>query len=108
MGSKWERVKLALGLKLCVYVPEESPQQQQQQQHDDDESLSNVGLLLSPPPQTLNWDMNSSISVSSSRLSKSGSKSSKMLAVFEDYLKLLRMGMLRSSVLIFLAFVGLV
>ncbi|GAV62506.1 zf-RING_2 domain-containing protein/VWA_3 domain-containing protein [Cephalotus follicularis] len=79
MGSKWRKAKLALGLKLCVYVPrtsEDSPS------HTIDttstERLSDAALL-SPAK----WDMNASRPMTPTpsshglRLSKSGSKSSK-------------------------------
>ncbi|KAJ8759102.1 hypothetical protein K2173_004108 [Erythroxylum novogranatense] len=71
MGSKWRKAKLALGMKLCVYVPttvEESPP-------SPTERLSDAALL-SPS----NWDTRPMTPTPSSqglRLSKSGSKSSK-------------------------------
>lgn len=74
MGSKWRKAKLALGLNLCSYVPrtlEDSPPA-------PSERLSDAALL-SPT----NWDSRPMTPTPSShglRLSKSGSKSSKVCA----------------------------
>ncbi|XP_057485392.1 E3 ubiquitin-protein ligase WAV3-like [Actinidia eriantha] len=62
MGSKWRKAKLALGVKLCVYVPRTG---------DDDGDSTSGASLLSPlvSPETP--------SPSGSRLSKSISRTSK-------------------------------
>lgn len=79
MGSKWRKAKLALGLNLCVFVPrtlEDSPPPPSAV--DSSERLSDAALL---PP--VDWDtchrpMTPTPSSHGLRLSKSGSKSSKV------------------------------
>ena len=77
MGSKWKKVKLALGLNLCVFVPrtlDDSP--------PSDVSVERLSdaTLLSPA----NWATGSSRPTTPTpsshglKLSKSGSKSSKV------------------------------
>lgn len=77
MGSRWRKAKQALGLNLCVHVPstlEESPPPSQM---DSTERLSNAALL-SPA----NWDVRRPMTPTPTsyglRLSKSGSRSSKV------------------------------
>ncbi|XP_044479861.1 E3 ubiquitin-protein ligase WAV3-like [Mangifera indica] len=80
MGSKWRKAKLALGLKLCVFVPRTLDESPPPSSSVDDlsERLSNAALL-SPS----NWDACSRLPMTPTpsshglRLSRSGSKSSK-------------------------------
>ncbi|CAH8315703.1 unnamed protein product [Eruca vesicaria subsp. sativa] len=69
MGSKWRKMKLALGLNLCTYLPrtlEDSPPAL-----NSTERLSDVALL-SP----LNWPMTPTPSSHGLKLSRSSSKKS--------------------------------
>lgn len=69
MGSKWRKAKLALGLKLCVYVPptlEDSPPSL-------DTTHSDAALLSSRPMMTP-----SPAASPCSRLLRSGSRSAKV------------------------------
>ncbi|CAL9236124.1 unnamed protein product [Arabidopsis halleri] len=74
MGTKWRRMKLALGLNLCTYLPrtlEESPTAL-----NSTERLSDVALL-SP----LNWPMTPTPSSHGLKLSRNSSKSSKTCSI---------------------------
>ncbi|KAL1189009.1 E3 ubiquitin-protein ligase WAV3 [Cardamine amara subsp. amara] len=74
MGSKWRRMKLALGLNLCTYLPrtlEESPTPL-----NSTERLSDAALL-SP----LNWPMTPTPSSYGLKLSRNSSKSSKTCSI---------------------------
>lgn len=85
MGSKWRKAKLALGLKLCVFVPRTLDESPPPSSSVDDlsERLSNAALL-SPS----NWDACSRLPMTPTpsshglRLSRSGSKSSKVFFFF--------------------------
>lgn len=71
MGIKWRKMKLALGINLCTYLPrtlEESPTAL-----NSTERLSDVALL-SP----LNWPMTPTPSSHGLKLSRNSSKSSKV------------------------------
>ncbi|XP_010555826.1 PREDICTED: uncharacterized protein LOC104825233 isoform X2 [Tarenaya hassleriana] len=75
MGSKWRKMKLALGLNLCTYLPrtlEEPPAVCL----NSAERLSDVALL-SPA----NWPMTPTPSSYGLRLSRSSSKSSKTCSI---------------------------
>ncbi|XAR52360.1 hypothetical protein NMG60_11020386 [Bertholletia excelsa] len=76
MGSKWKKVKLALGLKLCVYVP--------RNRGDDDyealpppERLSDAALLSPSVSESPATPMTPTPTSRGLRLSKSMSRSSK-------------------------------
>uniref|UniRef100_A0A1J3DY52 Uncharacterized protein n=1 Tax=Noccaea caerulescens TaxID=107243 RepID=A0A1J3DY52_NOCCA len=74
MGSKWRKMKLALGLNLCTYLPrtlEEPPAAL-----NSTERLSDVALL-SP----LNWPMTPTPSSHGLKLSRNSSKSSKTCSI---------------------------
>ncbi|XP_024003756.1 uncharacterized protein LOC112081448 [Eutrema salsugineum] len=74
MGSKWRKMKLALGLNLCTYLPrtlEEPPAAL-----NSTERLSDAALL-SP----LNWPMTPTPSSHGLKLSRNSSKSSKTCSI---------------------------
>lgn len=79
MGSKWKKAKLALGLNLCLFVPRTLDDDFSPPATEVSERLSDAALL-SP----VNWDMASSQPTTTMpsfyglKLSKSGSKSSKV------------------------------
>ncbi|KAI3761760.1 hypothetical protein L1987_52182 [Smallanthus sonchifolius] len=70
MGSKWRKVKMALGSNLCIYVPKDdtdvSPPQSER---------SSAAALLPPPPPPEQW------SLAALRLSRSLSRSSKKCTI---------------------------
>ncbi|CAH2058770.1 unnamed protein product [Thlaspi arvense] len=74
MGTKWRKMKLALGLNLCTYLPrtlEDPPSAL-----NSSERLSDVALL-SP----LNWPMTPTPSSHGLKLSRNSSKSSKTCSI---------------------------
>lgn len=78
MGSKWRKAKIALGRNLCVYVPGSSddaaPSVADSASRLSDSSLAASGEL-GPPPKMPTTPTPSS---SGLRLSKSGSRASKV------------------------------
>lgn len=84
MSSTWRKVKVALGLNLCAYVPRTLEDPPFSGGDPSTDRLSDA-VLLSP---LTNWDMGSSRPMTPTpsshglRLSKSGSKSSKVCAIF--------------------------
>ncbi|KAJ9188829.1 hypothetical protein P3X46_000190 [Hevea brasiliensis] len=72
MGSKWRKAKLALGINMCLHVP-------QTLEHDSSPSPSRFSdaVSLSPASALSRGSTTSTPSSSGLRLSKSGTKSSK-------------------------------
>ncbi|CAN8287219.1 unnamed protein product [Cochlearia groenlandica] len=81
MGSKWRKMKLALGLNLCTYLPR-TIDEQSHTALNSTERLSDVSLL-SP----LNWPMTPTPSSQGLKSSRNSSKSSKTCSICLNKMK---------------------